>query len=115
MSEERDPRLEALFETVDEIPAEDAFTDAVLEQIQSRRRRLLIGRGLVVVLMVALEFLLGSPLQESLGTVAVALDTTLFPIADEWLAFLLAPVNSIAGIFGLTLVGLSILYRKLIY
>jgi hypothetical protein len=34
---------------------------------------------------------------------------------DDWLAFVVAPINSVAGLVGLVLLGLNMLYRKIIY
>lgn len=53
------------------------------------------------------------PLQASLGVVGEALSTSLFPIDHEWIAFILSPVNSVAGLVGLILVGLHYFYRKI--
>jgi hypothetical protein len=47
--------------------------------------------------------------------VAEVLGRSLVDVDSEWLAFLLAPVNSIAGIVGVTLLALNLLYRRLFY
>ncbi len=76
---------------------------------------MLIGRVAIVSLVIALELLLDSPLQNSVGAITEMLGTTLFKIEHEWLAFILAPVNSIAGLLGLTLLGLHFVYRRIFY
>jgi hypothetical protein len=34
---------------------------------------------------------------------------------DNWLIFLIAPINSLAGVVGILLIGLNMLYRKIMY
>lgn len=41
--------------------------------------------------------------------------TSLVPVRHEWLAFVVAPVNSIAGLLGVLLLGLHFFYRKVVY
>lgn len=95
--------------------ADEAFVQMVAAAIESRRRRILFGRLAAVAALVALELLLESPVQQYLGATADVLGTSLIPIEDEWLDFALAPINSIAGLFGGMLLGLSYLYRKILY
>ena len=51
--------------------------------------------------------------ENELGVVAIVLNQPLFPLNNEWLTFLLTPLNSVAGLLGATLLGLSYLYRKM--
>ena len=75
----------------------------------------MLVRLTVAALLVIVELLLDSPLQTSLGVVGEALSTSLLPIDHEWIAFILSPVNSVAGLIGLILVGLHFFYRKITY
>ena len=109
----RDPALEALFDSAEQELRGDAFTSAVEQRINRRGKRVVAGRLFAVILLVFLEVLLESPLQQSLGTAAEVLSTTLIPLDDEWLAFVLSPINSIAGLIGLVLIGTQQLYRRM--
>ena len=109
----RDPALEALFDSAEKELRDDAFTLAVEQRIDRRGKRVLVGRLAAVMLLVALEVLLESPMQQSLGVAAEILSTALIPLDDEWLSFVLSPINSIAGLIGLVLIGTQILYRRM--
>ena len=91
----------------------DLFTSRVAKNINRRRKRVIAGQLAAVLLLVALEILLKSPLQESLGMAAELLGTSLIPLENEWLAFALAPINSLAGLLGMLLTGIQRLYRKI--
>ncbi len=109
----RDPALEALFTSAEQELRDDAFTSAVKRRIDRRGKRVIAGRLAAVALLVILEVLLESPLQLSLGVAAEILSTTLIPLDDEWLAFVLSPINSIAGLIGLMLIATQHLYRRI--
>lgn len=115
MSDERDPLLESLFDDADTVPEDEAFTNAIVERVASRRSRVLLGRLAVLALLIALEVVLESPLQASLGVVAEIMGRSLIELESEWLNFVLAPVNSIAGLLGMILLALNALYRRLLY
>ena len=115
MSNERDPLLESLFDDANAGLDDEAFTSAVVDRVASRRSRVLFGRLAVLALLVAMEVVLESPLQASLGVAAEVLGRSLFEVDSEWLAFVVAPINSIAGLFGMTLLALNALYRRLLY
>lgn len=115
MNDDRDPKLERLFEEAETSLADDAFTEAVNGGLKRRRRRILFGRLAVLAAIVLLEVVLESPLQLYLGAIAEVLGTPLLPVQDGWAAFVFAPVNSVAGLIGIVLLGLNILYRKIVY
>jgi len=119
MSNERDPMLESLFAeaTPDQTLAmsENDFIDGVMTNIDSRRRNLLLGRIGIVALIVLFEVLLSSPLQNSVGVFTTAISTSLVDLNNGWLAMLLEPINSVAGVIGILLFGMHALYRRLIH
>jgi hypothetical protein len=115
MNEERDPALETLFAEARQDLSSDRFTNKVLAKVEERRRRVLLGRLALVVLLIAFELLLDAPLQHSLGALAEALNTPLFDTGGQWFGILLTPLNSLAGLLGLVLMGVHFLYRKLFY
>ena len=115
MNNDRDPKLELLFQHAETSLVDDAFTNAVNDGLKKRRRRILLGRLAVLAAIVLLEIVLESPLKAYLGVVADVLGTPLLPVSDAWLAFIFAPINSVAGLIGILLLGLNILYRKIVY
>ncbi|MDH3747386.1 MAG: hypothetical protein OER97_04200 [Gammaproteobacteria bacterium] len=113
MNDERDPLLETLFAQVERELVEDDFTAQVMAQVEKRRRNVLIGRLAIVALFVALELLLSAPLQNSVGIITQVLSTSLIEVENEWLALIFAPLNSVAGLIGMLLLGLQYLYRRM--
>lgn len=114
MSDERDPTLESLFAAAEE-PLEDAqFTDAVTDDITGRRRRLIFGRFGVLGMILVLEVVLQSPLQQSLGVAADWLGRPLIPLEGEWLSFALSPVNTAAGLLGAVLLAVHLFLRSVL-
>ena len=110
--EARDAELLALFaESTDELPGEDFVAGVSAAILQARRRRRLRNTALAG-LFVLIELLLGSPLTGGLGVFATALEMTLVPVQTPWLELLLAPLNSLAGVIGLSLLALHVVYRK---
>lgn len=114
MSDERDPLLESLFAQARVDVRANDFDEKVMAKVERRRRNVLIGRLGLVVLLVAFEFLLSAPLQDSVGSAVEALSVSLIDIGNEWLAVFVAPLNSIAGLLGMLLLGLHTLYRKIV-
>ena len=112
MSEERDIQLEALFMQAEQELVDDGYVDAVMDRLRRHRRNSLIGRFTAVALLIVLELLLSAPLQNSAAAIVDALSTSLFDVEEKWLAFALAPMNSVAGLLGVLLIWLHFLYRR---
>jgi hypothetical protein len=115
MNDERDPLLESLFAEAAVEPADDGFNNAVMENVRRRRRNVLIGRVAVVALIVVLELILSSPLQNSIGAMTAALSVSLVDLQAGWFASVVAPINSVAGLIGMLLLGIHTLVRKMIH
>lgn len=115
MNEQRDQVLESLFAETQTELVDENFTSGVISRLEVRSRRVLFGRLGILALVIALEVLLDSPLQHYVGAFTELLGTDLFEIEHEWLSFIFGPVNSIAGLLGLTLVSLHFVYRRLFY
>ena len=114
MNDERDPLLESLFAQAGRELIDEQFTERVMAGIDRRRRNVLIGRFAVVGLLVALELLLNAPIQNSVGTLADAMGAGLIQLDNEWVAYAVGPLNSIAGMVGVTLLGLHFLFRRVL-
>ena len=114
MSNERDPVLESLFAQSKIEISENGFSDEVMAGVEKRRRNVFLGRIALLALLVVFELLLSGPLQQSAGALAQALSTTLIETDTGWLGDVLAPLNSIAGLLGVSLVGLHSLYRRFV-
>jgi hypothetical protein len=114
MNDERDPLLESLFSQAEHELVEDKFTVQVMAGVKKRRRNVLIGRLGIVALFVALELLLSSPLQNAAGGITQVLSMSLIEVENEWLTRVFGPLNSVAGLLGMMLLGMQFLYRKMV-
>ena len=114
MNNERDPLLESLFLQAEQELGEDDFTKNVMTGVDRRRRGFLIGRISIVVLLIVFELVMNTPLQDSVGTLTSTMSRTLVPLENEWLTYALGPLNSIAGVLGITLLGMQFLFRKVL-
>ncbi len=113
MNDERDPLLESLFAQAESAPADENFIAEVMSNIDKRHRNVFIGRIAIVALLVAFELIMASPMQNFVGTIAEAMSTALFEVTNEWLSAAVAPVNSVAGLMGMLLLGLHTLFRRM--
>lgn len=113
MSNDRDPVLEALFDKARPEFNENRFVEKVMARVDRRRRMVFFGRLVIVALIVLLEFLPSSPLQNSVGTMTQVLGSSLVELKADWLIFIFEPVNSIAGVMGMLLLGLHLIYRRI--
>ncbi len=114
MNDERDPLLESLFSQAERELVEDKFTVQVMDRVKKRRRNVLIGRFAIVALIIVLELLLSAPLQNTAGVITQALSTSLIEVENEWLTLVFAPLNSVAGLIGMVLLGMQFLYRRMV-
>jgi hypothetical protein len=114
MNDERDPLLESLFSQAERELVEDQFTLQVMDRVEKRRRNVLIGRVAIVALIIVLELLLSAPLQNTAGVITQALGTSLIEVESGWLTLIFAPLNSIAGLIGMLLLGMQFLYRRMV-
>ena len=101
MTNDRDPRLMALFESAAVVAENDDFVTRVMADIDGARRRTVIGWIVAGLLFTPLVWWLSGPVTDALVVVGELLPDSLFTIEQELLAKLLAPVNSVAGVVGL--------------
>ena len=114
MNDVRDPLLESLFVQAERELVDDEFTARVMAQVATRRRNVLLGRLAIVALLVALELLLSAPLQNSADVITQVLGTSLVELEDGAVATVVSPINSIAGLIGMLLLGMQFLHRRMV-
>ena len=112
MSTDRDPGLQALFDsTREELPL-DAFTEQVMSQIDSARRRSIVFWSCVGLVVAVVGWFLAAPVQDAVNLLTQILPESLIDVEDEFLAQLLSPVNSVAVPIALGFLALRALYKK---
>lgn len=113
MNDERDPLLESMLMLDEGELVEDDFTQQVMTNVENRGRNVLLGRVAIVALLIPFEVLLSAPLQNSVGAMTAVLNTSLLDVHNQYVALIVAPLNSIAGLVGILLLGVRYFYRKL--
>jgi len=113
MTDERDPGLQALFDSATTIAEDDDFVSRVMADIDNSRRRTVLGWAIAGLLLVPVTWWMAGPVLETLSVVGELLPDSLFTIEEGLVADLLAPVNSAMGAAGLFFVGAWTLYRKI--
>ena len=114
MNNERDPLLESLFLQAKQELVDEKFTANIMAGIDRRRRGFLIGRLSIIALLIVFELVMNTPLQDSVGALTGTMSRSLIPLENEWLTYALGPLNSIAGVLGVTLLGMQFLFRKVL-
>jgi len=112
MNNDRDPALQALFtETKEELTGK-AFTAQTMGEIDKLRRRAVIGWTCIGLALLVLAALLAAALQDAVLLLTQGLNLSLVNLENRWLAQILSPVNSVAGVVALGFVGLHRIYRR---
>lgn len=112
MRDELDPDLLSLFEEQQPIPGSTDFTARVMAGVDRRRigfRALQLG---IVILLIALELVFESPISQSMGALNSAMKSSVLELEGDWISFILEPVNSVAGVLGMVLLGVHFLMRR---
>ncbi|MDH3432156.1 MAG: hypothetical protein OEQ14_19340, partial [Gammaproteobacteria bacterium] len=113
MSTDRDPVLQSLFVIARQDCTEDEFTKQVISRIDNLRRRALIGWIAAGLVSAALAVLLTEPVLYTVNLATQILPRSLLDVDDHILARVLAPMNSIAGLVALGLLGLRLAWKKI--
>jgi len=113
-TDQRDPRLQSLFADAKQELAGEALTARVMEKTRGRRYRLLAASAAAVLSALTVTWLLfGMPLFEFALLLSGALATPLVDLGEGWLALLLLPVNTVAGVLMILLKGLRMVQKRL--
>ena len=113
MTEQRDPLLQALFAESQGIATDDKFTESVMMKTYALRQKLIATGIIVSLLLILYTVLFGAPLQDFAILNAQFLSTNIINIGESWVALLVSPLNSLAGLLTLLFIGFLILQKKL--
>ena len=113
MTDDRNPGLQALFDAARPADASSAFVERVMAEIAKDRRRTVIGWAIAALLLAPVAWWLTGPIVGIMNVAAELLPDSLIEVETTWLAQLMAPVNSVAGIAGLLFLVAFRLFWKL--
>ncbi|MDH3789659.1 MAG: hypothetical protein OES53_13960 [Xanthomonadales bacterium] len=98
MADDRDPILQELFTEPAQELAGDAFVDGVMFRTRRRIHWLLASLAVLAIVLVFSLWLMSAPALQFINLLTEALTTQLFDVGDGWMAWILLPVNSVAGL-----------------
>jgi hypothetical protein len=102
-----------MFDAARDETADESFVDRVMAEVEKGHKRTVIGWIVAGLLLAPVAWWLSAPLLGMVELVSQLLPDSLITVEEEWLAQLLAPVNSVAGVVGLAVLGAWLAYRKL--
>jgi hypothetical protein len=113
MTNGNDPVLQALFDNARSDVLENGFTDQVMVEVgKSRRKTIAIWIGMCLLALIVLWWL-AEPVVGLVNLITGLLPVSLFDLGEGWIAVFLAPLNSVAAVVGLGLLGLYAAFRRL--
>ena len=113
MTDARDPGLQAMFDRARGDTANEAFVARVMADVEKGQSRTVISWVVAGLLLAPVAWWLSTPLLSAVDLATQLLPDTLIEVEEQWLAQLFAPVNSVAGIAGLSFLVVWALYRKI--
>ena len=113
MTDAHDPRLQSLFRQAEEPLDGTVITARVIAATRKRRAWLWCGGAAAALAVVLATWLtLGVPLLEFAVQVSNLLTMSLIDLGEGWLALILLPINSVAGLMALLLKAIQTLRRR---
>ncbi len=107
-TDERDPDIQALFGAANVTLADDAFVDPIVERTGQLKRRAL-WRWVALTLLLGLAAI---PLEDFAIQLAQTLVSPVFAVDHKLTGQLLAPVNSLGGLFAALTFLLRFIQRR---
>ena len=114
MTFDRDPALQDLFVTAKNELEDDAFIAEVMSRVNKLRRRMLVSWIVVGLVLAVGVGVLSDPLLVAVNLAIQLLPESLIELDDRWLAQILSPVNSVAGLLGLGFLALRAAWKKIL-
>ena len=112
MSTDRDPNLIALFAQAEQ-DIDDTFVQDLMRQIDHERRRILIiWSTLGVFVLVCLAFL-ANPVFSAVNMASQLLPIALVEVETGWVQQLVSPINSVAAVVAVLVLGIRKFFRKI--
>ena len=113
MTDDRDPALQALFVNAEQDLAGEVFTARVMSRTDALKRRTVFAWICAGLVASVLAWLVATPLQYAVNLLTQGVTAPLITLDDRWLAQLFAPVNSVAILLAVGLIGLRTAYKKI--
>lgn len=113
MTDERDPGIQALFDAAPGATVSGEFVTRVMTGVDTQRRRTVMAWIVAAMLAIPVLYWLSGPVIGAVNLANRLMPEPLVTVEASWLAQLFAPLNSVAAVTGIVLLGLWWLYRKI--
>jgi hypothetical protein len=114
MTNDRDPRLQALFDAAPRASADSQFVAQAMANIDRERRKTIIGWLAAAILFVPVVWWLSEPVVSTLNFASQLMPKSIVEFETDFVAQAMAPINSVMGVAGLLFLGAWMFYRKVI-
>lgn len=114
MSTDRDQELSTLFAQAEQEFDNDAFVADVMSQIDRERRKALLVWFALGLFIVACFAALATPVIAAVNLATQLLPASLVDIQTDWVRQLVSPINSVAAIVALVVLGIMKFYRRVL-
>jgi hypothetical protein len=112
MTDDRDPRLQALFDAAPPASADSQFVAQAMANVDRERRKTIFGWLAAALLLVPVAWWLSEPVVSTLNFVTHLMPKSIIEFEADGVAQVLAPINSVMGVAGLLFLGAWMFYRK---
>jgi hypothetical protein len=113
MNDDRDPELQNLFAKSREDLSGEAFIAEVMSRTDRLKRKTLYGWLVTCVVLIPVFWLLAGPVREAGQLLTQILPLSIVEVGDHWIAQVFSPVNSIAFIVAIGLIGMQRIFRMI--
>ena len=111
---DQDQNLIALFAQAEQQYDNDDFVAGIMSQIDRERRRILLIWIVLGVFVIACVAVFAMPVISALNMATELLPVSLIDVQADWAQQLVAPINSVAAVVALALLGIIWFFRKVL-
>ena len=112
MSTDHDPNLMAIFAQAEQ-SIDDNFVHEVMRQIDQERRRILVIWSVFGLFVLVCLALLANPVLSAVNMVSQLLPVSLVEVETGWMRQILSPINSVAAVIAVLVLGIRRFFRKI--
>jgi hypothetical protein len=111
MNTDPDPNLMAFFAQAEQEFDKDSFVAGVMGQIDRERRKTVLVWLVLGLFTIACFVALAAPVITAVGMATELLPVSLVEIRTEWVRQLVSPINSVAAITAVIVLGVTRFFR----
>lgn len=114
MSTDRDQKLTAMFAQAEQEFDNDSFVADVMSQIDRERRKTVFVWLVLALFIVGCIAALATPVIAAVSMATQLLPASLVEVQTDWIRQLVSPINSVAAVVALIVLGIMKFYRRIL-